>query len=88
MSLNKNLHISSFNCNSFKSSVEFINSLMDCSDIAFLQETWLMPDELSLPSLVRSDVDAFSISSVDTSSRLLVGRPYGGLTIMWKRSLG
>ena len=87
MSVSTNLRLTSLNCNSFKSSVEFICSLVHNNDIIFLQETWLMPDELTLPSTLCSAMDAHSISAVDTTEQILVGRPFGGLTIMWKKAL-
>ena len=46
-----------------------------------------MPHELSLPSLLHRDFEAFSTSSVDVISGLLEGRPYGGLSLMWNKGL-
>ena len=51
--------MSSLNCNLFETSGEFVTLLFDSTDIVFLQETWLLPDDLPLPSRVRADVDVF-----------------------------
>lgn len=53
-------------------------------DIA-LQETWLIPNDLHLPSQLRKDFDSF-VLACHQSERLLAGRPYGGLTFIWRKS--
>ena len=84
----QNLSIVSLNCNDFKSSSGFVSSVFNECDIAILQETWLLPNELCSPSNLRFDCDAYSTSAVDLSNGILIGRPYGGLTFMWKAKLG
>ena len=83
----QNLSIVSLNCNGFKSSSGFISSLFHECDIAILQETWLLPNELCLPSNLRFDCDAYSTSAVDLSNGILIDRPSCGLTFMWKAKL-
>ena len=56
-------------------------------DTVALQETWLLPNEVSLPANTNNGSEAFSTSSIDTSKDLLVGRPYGDLTFMWKKRI-
>ena len=54
----------------------------------FLQETWLCPNELSLLDNVHQHFNSFSLSSVNLQEEVLVGRPYGGISILWNKSLG
>jgi hypothetical protein len=49
------LKICSFNCRSFKSSLEPVRHLCNLFDIVLLQEHWLLPHELSLLNLFHSD---------------------------------
>ena len=81
------LRIISLNCNGFKSSCEFVSSLFNECDIPIFQETWLLPNEIGLPSNLRIDCHAYSTSAVDLSNGFLIGRPYGGLTFKGKANL-
>ena len=83
----QNLCIVLSNCNCFKSSSGFVSSLLNEYDIAILQETWLLPNEIGLPSNLRIDCHAYSTSAVDLSNGFLIGRPYGGLTFMRRGKL-
>ena len=87
MSLGSELVISSFNCQNYKTSTEYISSLFNETDIIALQETWLMPNELNLPSILNDDVDAFSVSAMNISEKLHVGRPFGGISFIWKKNI-
>ena len=82
------LKLVSLNCEGVKNKLPFIQSLCDQVDILCLQETWLLPHETNLISNVHVDFDHFSLSAVDIQSSILVGRSYGGLTIMYKKELG
>ena len=86
MDILQSLRLTSFNCHGFKSSSDFINSHLNDSDIVALQETWLLPNELNLTN-INKNVNSFSISSVNLEDKILVGRPYGGLTFIWKNDL-
>ena len=78
----------SFDCSGFKSSREHIcDALLNSMDIVALQETWLMPHEITLPDSLSGNFHAFSTSSVNVGNGLLRGRPYGGLTFMWHKRL-
>ena len=83
-----NLVISSFNCKNVKSSIVEIRNLCKTSDVILLQETWLTARELPLLSQISSQFYARGVSSMDTSSSLLNGRPFGGLAILWRKKLG
>ena len=61
--------------------------MCDSHDFVFIQEHWLLPNELHLLSAIHSDFFAFSHSSVDLSSDILVGRPFGGTAILYRKQL-
>ena len=52
-----------------------------------LQETWLYKDEVHRPDSLHKDYASFSVSSVDESQELRRGRPFGGVTFLWHKSL-
>ena len=48
-----------------------------------LQETWLFPWDLAVPSTLGIDV-----SSIDVTNGIKAGGPYGGITFIWHRDFG
>ena len=50
--------------------------LLDNSDVVLLQETWLMPHEISLPSTLHPGFKAYATSAVDVETAVLRERPY------------
>ena len=56
-------------------------------DVLLLQETWLTPYNIDFLDNVHEDFLCYSISAVRID-RPLVGRPYGGLSVLWRKSLG
>ena len=56
-------------------------------DIIFLQETWLLPTELDYLGQIDKNVCAKGSSSAIMNQCILTGRPYGGLGILWRKSL-
>lgn len=78
--------IVSFNCKSFKRSMEGIRALCRSADVIALQETWLLPHDLPLLSTVDDSFGCTGTSAVDTSAGLLSGRPYGGVALLWRKS--
>lgn len=83
----KYLKAISFNCKSVTRSVEGIRSLCETADIVALQETWLLPHDTAYIGRIHPDFDYCSKSAVDTGEGLLKGRPFGGVAIMWRKSL-
>ena len=83
----KMLRICSFNCRSLKNSLVPVQTLCNSNDIVFLQETWLSKFELSMLNGIHPEFIGLGISAFDSSSALLAGRPYGGLAILWRKSL-
>ena len=80
------LKIISFNCSGVSSKLPIIRDLCEGNHIVLLQETWLMPHNLGILCNVHKDFDVYSISAVDCT-QALVGRPYGGLSILWRKDL-
>lgn len=77
----------SFNCRSFKHSLPAINKLCNDHDIVLLQEHWLIPNDLHLLNSAHPDFLSCGQSAVDLSSNILVGRPYGGTAILYRKYL-
>lgn len=74
----------SFNCKNVKRSVDSIRELCRTSDIVALQETWLYPDEIPYLNTIDQEFSYTGTSAVDTSAGILVGRPHGGVAILWR----
>ena len=81
------LRVSSYNCKSSKRNIGGIARLCENSDIVFLQEHWLFPSDLSSLNNVHQDFMSYGISSIDPSDSLILGRPYGGVAVLWKNDL-
>ena len=81
------LKICSYNCRSLKSAMYDVLQLCETHDVVCLQEHWLLPNELSMLSDIHSDFYGFGYSAVDISSTILIGRPYGGTAILYRKHL-
>ena len=81
------LRVSSYNCKSSKRNAVGIKKLCDISDVVFLQEHWLFPQELTLLNNVHNDFMSFATSSIDPCDRVILGRPYGGVAVLWRSQL-
>lgn len=85
--MDKNTYkLASFNCKNIKRSFHDVRKLCSESDIIALQETWLSAEELAYLHSISDDFGCTGTSSMDTSAGILRGRPYGGLTILWRKS--
>lgn len=76
-----------FNCKSVKRSATCIRQLCDSADIIALQETWLLPHDISFLGTIHENYEYTGKSAVDTSKELLRGRPYGGVAILWRKNV-
>ncbi|CAF4843312.1 unnamed protein product [Pieris macdunnoughi] len=79
--------MTTFNCKNIKRSLECIRDLCRHSDIIALQETWLLPSEISYLGSIEADFGYTGTSAMDTSEGMLRGRPYGGVALLWRRSV-
>ena len=77
-----------FNCYGLGSSREYVAELVKQYDLVALQETWLFPWDLAVPSTLGVDVNSFSLSSIDVTNGIKAGRPYGGITFIRHRYFG
>ena len=68
--------------------ISLFRQLCDNNDIIFLQETWVTDDELTELMCRHVDFYADGVSSMTPDREILSGRPFGGLGIMWRKSLG
>lgn len=80
-------NIVSFNCRSIKRSIEGVRILCQSADVVALQETWLLPHDLPLLSTIDDDFGCTGTSAVDTAAGILSGRPYGGVAVLWRKSV-
>ena len=81
------IKVCSFNCNSLKNSLVEIAQLCATHDVVFIQETWLSKFELHMLNSIHRDFLGLGVSALDSSSGLLTGRPFGGIAILWRKSL-
>lgn len=79
--------ISSYNCKSAKRNAGGIARLCENSDIVLLQEHWLFPSDLPSLNNIHNDFVAYGISSIDPSQGLILGRPFGGVAVLWRNNL-
>ena len=80
------LRCCSYNCRGWNSGVITLNSFIDSLDICFVQEHWLASNLLHKVGDVSSDFLCVGVSGMDDSC-LLIGRPYGGCSILYRKSL-
>lgn len=85
--MNNKLKIVTINCKSLRRSSKFIEELCSNNDVVALQETWLLPTDLHTLQNIHDSCDAIGTSAVDTSAGPLVGRPHGGIAILYKKTL-
>ena len=81
------LRLSSFNCRSIKSSLSEMAELCERSDFVLVQEHWLLPFEIGELNNVHPSFLASGKSAVDVSTSALIGRPYGGTAILFRKDL-
>ena len=80
--------VCTFNCKHVKSSIEEVRRLCYQNDIVLLQETWLFKHDLFVLNDISATHFAQGVSSIDSDHEILTGRPYGGLAILWRKTLG
>ena len=81
------LKVASFNYRGIKSSLFDVQSLCESFHVILLQETWLPRQSLSFLDSINTNFFAHGHSTMDLAEKIAVGRPYGGLAILWHKSL-
>jgi hypothetical protein len=66
--------------------IQYIDKLLRDHDIVFIQEHWQFQGQLHVFEDKLDSVKAHGCSGMP-SDQLLLGRPYGGCAIIWKRSM-
>jgi exonuclease III len=85
--MKNSIRIASFNCRNAKSSLRELQLLCKVNDVILLQETWLLEREYSLLNNISTDFYAKGTYDMNPSAELLRGRPYGGMAILWRKSI-
>jgi len=80
------LRMCTFNCRSVKSSILEDKKLCNRHDLVLLQEHRLLPHDLNTLNDIHPEFLSVGLSAVDTSKDILVGRPYGGTAVLYKKS--
>ena len=65
---------------------EYIDSLLDVSNILLLQEHWLFESGFSILENKYKNVSICDVSAMKEDEQL-AGRPYGGCVILWKKPI-
>ena len=75
------LRCCSYNCCGWNNGVIFLKGILDSIDLCFLQEHWLITDQLPKINTISDAFLSVSVSGIDSFS-LLAGRPFGGCAII------
>ena len=76
------------NCRGFNQiKYHYINALTKECDILFLQEHWMLHNNLHKLQTIKEDFHVFSMSGIK-EQELQMGRPYGGCAIFIIKTLG
>ena len=81
------LKLVSYNCRGVMKSWLDVENLCRKHDVILLQETWLTKQNHSILSFVSPDHFSFAFSPVTDESGIRRGRPYGGIAILWNKTL-
>ncbi|KAJ8727231.1 hypothetical protein PYW08_015628 [Mythimna loreyi] len=84
-----NMHVKfvTFNCKNIIRSAECVRKICETADIVALQETWLLPHDIPFLDTISDKFAYTGKSAVDTSAGVLRGRPYGGVAVLWRKSV-
>ena len=87
MDLSLPIKICSYNCKGFKfRNNEYIRKVLQRTDFLFLQETWLYDFETHVFDTNLPNCQFMAKSAMKNDSGHM-GRPYGGVALIWKKSL-
>ena len=75
-----------YNCRGWNSGGLTLQHLVSSCDVCFIQEHWLHTDQLHKLNAFNSDFLSVAVSGMDSGS-LLCGRPYGGCSVLYRKSL-
>ena len=81
------INICTYNCKNIQSSIPKINDLCNCHDIVLLQETLMFRNQLPMLSSISNEFVGYGLSSMKDEQQIHTGRPFGGIAMLWKKSL-
>ena len=78
----------SYNMHGFYNGISMLHSLCESHDIVCVQEHWLHNYEFSKFSDWCPEFNVYGISAMNdkVASGILVGRPFGGVAVLWKKN--
>jgi exonuclease III len=85
--MDNTITLATFNCKNVVRSADCVRRLCVMADVIALQETWLLPHDVPFLGGIDGDFAYTGKSAVDTSTGVLKGRPYGGVALLWKKSV-
>ena len=80
------LRTCSFNFRGWNNGIHTLTHFIDSLDLCFVQEHWLLSDQLHQINNVSPDFLSVSVSGMDISE-LVCGRPFGGCSILYRKTL-
>ena len=81
------LTILTLNCRGLMANIDEISKLCVNKDIVCLQEHWLQTSNLDQINTINENFRGIGVSPMDSNREIHVGRPYGGVAILWNKSL-
>jgi exonuclease III len=83
------LKICTYNMHSFNNGRSLLEYLCTTHDVILVQEHWLSSCDLYKLKTFNDKFICYGVSAMDEklSSAILVGRPFGGVAILWKKEL-
>ena len=82
--ITNHLKLCTYNCEGVRNSLDYISTLSSY-DIICLQETWLFEHEVNSAITIDKYLNT-GCSGID-NSKILQGRPHGGVSILYKRDI-
>ena len=83
----ESLRVVTFNCHGLRNSMGDVSRLCQLYDVLLLQETWLSKQDLVRLGLINKDFMCHASSPVDLSTGPIIGRPFGGVAILYRKVL-
>ena len=81
------LKICLFNCKGFNvSKVKHIENVLKQCDLLLLQETWALPRDVGKINQYFPKYHTFGVSTINDDV-ILAGRPYGGYSFLYRKSI-
>jgi len=83
------IKICSFNLHGLNNGASMLTELCNSHDIILLQEHWLLKQDLCKLDFIHPDFKSYGLSgmNVKADNNILIGRPFGGVAILWNKKL-